>query len=381
MPQIIPSPSLDQLIDLLNTDSSPANTLTLTDVTVTVGPGKDFTTIQEAINYFVGKIVSGTCIIEVDAGTYAENLTFASILVMPGSTLWLKGDTRTLAGLTYVDHGYGANSEGRANGGAADAACALANSTTNITVTVTGGDPDFDADSWVNGDLLLVYDNAGAITEKTISSTSNKTITLTATAPTIGNTGTAVCLCPNRIISIASGTAIDIQIPGVKVTGFYIKSAVATGTLISLPKDVSTLDFGNMATWKGATGLSTIGILNYILGCISFWEAASRGILITSNAASSIYYVTFIKCGLGIYDYNGSLVLDYYSKAVGCVTGYLGYGNNYSEHVYTSAINNTTGFSAMKGAFISALACNARATGNISNTATDGVTGSYVNFS
>jgi hypothetical protein len=298
MNEIIPFDLLDQLNDLIATDSTPADMLAsdyiAADITKTVGSGKEFAAIQEAINWFKGKIISGTCTIEVDAGTYAENLTFASILVMPGSTLWLKGDTRTLAGLTYVDHGYGANSEGRTNGGAADAACALANSTTNITVTVTGGDPDFDTDNWVNGDLLLVYDNAAAITEKTISSTSNKTITLTTTAPTIGNTGTAICLCPNRVISIASGTAINIQIQGVKITGFYIKSAAATGTLINLTKSYSTLEFSNMAFRKAAICLQNIGILTSTAGCISFWEPASYGIYATANASSTIYYVTFI---------------------------------------------------------------------------------------
>jgi len=381
MPEIIPSIPFEQLSDLITIDSTPANTLTLTNVTITVGAGKDFATIQEAIDFFQGKIVSGTCTIDVDAGSYAENLTFDSIQVMPGATLWLKGDTRALAGLSFVDHTYGGNSESRTNGGARDAACALANSTTNITVTITGGDPDFDADNWVNGDLLLVYDNAGAITEKTISSTSNKTITLTATAPTIGNTGTAVCLCPNRVISIASGTAINIQIQGVKITGFYIKSAAATGTLINLTKSYSTLEFSNMAFRKAAICLQNIGILTSTAGCISFWEPASYGIYATANAYSTIHYVTFIKNYSGIYTYNGNIIVGYYSKAVGCTAGFYALGNNYQDFAYSSTINNTTGFFAGTGAFINALLCNARATGNINTSNTDGITGSYVNIS
>jgi len=65
--------------------------------------GGDFTTIQAAYDYFAdGKLVDG-CKISVDAGTYAENLVFADLLATGDSRLVIEGDTRSLAGLSYVN--------------------------------------------------------------------------------------------------------------------------------------------------------------------------------------------------------------------------------------------------------------------------------------
>jgi hypothetical protein len=351
----------------------------VSNITKTVGADKDYATIQEAINYFMGKTVSGTCTIAVDAGTYAENLTFASIQIMPGATLWLKGDTRTLAGLTYVDHTHGANSEDRTNGGSTDAACALATSVNDITVTVTGTDPDFNADSWVNGDKLLVYDNAGAITEKTINSTSNKTISLTAAAPTVGGSGSAVALCPNRIISLGDGTGITVNITGVTISGFYIKSSVATGYGININIGASAV-LQNILVRKFYASIAIISGQAYAtVGCMSSWEAAAYGFQARLSGYSSIHYLSIIKCTLyGIFNEGGDLLYSYRSKAVGCSIGYWTSFNSCLYLYANSAINNTTGFYATSGGFIDATSSNARSTGNGTLSATDGLTGSYV---
>jgi hypothetical protein len=374
---------LDQLIDLLNTDRPAASSgsIVVEDVTVTVGAGKAYATIQEAINYFVGKIVSGTCIIEVDAGVYAESLTFASILVMPGSVLWLKGDTRDLTGLTYTDNLYGANSEARTNGGKTDAACALANATTNITVTVTGGDPSFDSDGWGSGDTVLVLPNTKVPAEYTISSTSGKTITLTETAPTIGQQGTAICLCPNRVLIVDSGTAIEIQIQGVKITGFYVISAASTGYLVSLSSPIASLELGNIVIYKSQVGIYTIGLLSQIGGCISIWGTASYGIYAYIGAEASINYLSLVKCGTGTYAYCSGMITARYSKALSNTAGFDGRANSFYDVQYSSFCNNTVGVKAYLGAFIYALNCNARAYNNTPNSATDGLSGSYVYWS
>jgi pectin methylesterase-like acyl-CoA thioesterase len=158
-------------------------------VTKTVGSGKDFTTIQAAIDWFEARIITGACYIDADAGTYDEAVDFSGLLIAGGASLTLRGDTRVLAGLSFVD-GAAINRGALANGGSGTGA--LSNAGANITVTGTITNPDFDADSWGSGDKILVYDNAGAITEHTIDSVLNNVITLTAASPAIGNDATAM---------------------------------------------------------------------------------------------------------------------------------------------------------------------------------------------
>jgi hypothetical protein len=191
-------------------------------VTRTVGSGKDHATIQAAIDWFKQRILTGACYIDVDAGTYDEAVTFEDIVVARGGTLTLRGDTRLLAGLSYVD-GADANQGGITNGGSG--ACSLANAGNDITVTGAGSNPDFDADGWTSGDTVLVYDNTGTITEYTVSSALNNVITLSVAAPAIGNDATAICLLPNRRIERTStGPCVDdTSVENVTLSGFYLR--------------------------------------------------------------------------------------------------------------------------------------------------------------
>lgn len=80
------------------------------DTTITVGSGKDYATIQEAVDSLDGYIVSGgaTVTIAVDAGTYNESVVTENFFVMPDSAVVILGDERADAGITHevsaVDH-------------------------------------------------------------------------------------------------------------------------------------------------------------------------------------------------------------------------------------------------------------------------------------
>lgn len=196
-------------------------------VTKTVkAAGGDFTAVQAAVDWFKGPILIGDSIIDVDPGAYDEAIVFENILVAPGATLTLRGDVRDLAGLSFVD-GCDINKEGLTNGGSGVGT--LANAAAVVTITGAGGNPDFDADGWGNGDAALIFDNGGATNEYGINSTLNATITLAVAAPAIGNDSTVVCLLPDRRIErTVSGAGPCIEVVGcrgIQISGFYLVSA------------------------------------------------------------------------------------------------------------------------------------------------------------
>lgn len=80
-------------------------TMLANGATRTVGSGKDHATIQAAIDWFAGMNIIGDCYIDVDAGAYDEAVTIDEVFVGKSGALTIRGDTRTLAGLTYVSSG------------------------------------------------------------------------------------------------------------------------------------------------------------------------------------------------------------------------------------------------------------------------------------
>lgn len=69
----------------------------------TVGAGKNFSTVQDAINFWAGKVPSAATTISVDAGTYAEALLFNNHPYADKCTY--QGDTRTAAGQHFATSG------------------------------------------------------------------------------------------------------------------------------------------------------------------------------------------------------------------------------------------------------------------------------------
>jgi hypothetical protein len=82
-----------------------SNVRLLDGITKTVkAAGGDYTTIQSAIDFFEGGKLVTDCTIEVDAGTYTENVVISAALHTTGDgQLLVQGDTRDLAGLSYVN--------------------------------------------------------------------------------------------------------------------------------------------------------------------------------------------------------------------------------------------------------------------------------------
>lgn len=288
-------------------------------ITRYVGPGRDFTTIQAAINWYKGMQFGDLpCNIYIDAGTYAENVVVSHLDTKNLYSLQLVGDQRQGVGYSFISgwanagnwtagaayvpgntvravnvagrgkflvcivggnaagaepawgapgtaqvdgtvtwliQGYALNSFGTANMGSGW--CELTNAGNTITcVGVTN--PNFTNLGIVANDQVMVRDSAGACTVMTVQSVLNNTITFTAPCPAVGQAGSAMCILPNVIItgSIAVYTS-HLSLYGM---GFLVtSSAGAAGVLVSEYGTV-TLSYG-CAFWDDAgTSQGNLGI-------------------------------------------------------------------------------------------------------------------------
>lgn len=216
------------------------------DLTVTVGGAGDFVTIQAAVDWFKSWIIKGACVIDViDATNFAEAVSFAGILVAPGASLTLQGDTRTLAGLSYVV-GAICNPQALANGGTFNNLnrCTLTVNAVGDQITVSGGtvDPDFDdgvTGVWGDGDWVLVFGNDDIIYEREVNAilgANDNIVELKVALPAAAFPGgggalddaSAICLLPNRRITQAAGYTLTVAaVRGVCIDGFTLRNTGA----------------------------------------------------------------------------------------------------------------------------------------------------------
>lgn len=239
-------------------------------ITRTVGSGKDFTTIQSAIDWFKGRQFSNSaCIIAVDAGTYSEAINISDLDTNDYGDLVIQGDTRNVAGHVFVS---GWNTTAWASGTAYVAGdirrsnltatiglwmiCTVAGTsggaeptwTTPGTITADAGtlrwlvmgipaNPysytglgggyylfsstgasgvltiysstavDLTAAGVTTSDIALIRQSTGVVTQLAIQSVGTNTITFTTTIPVLGSPGDSFCIMPNRVISSGNNTA------------------------------------------------------------------------------------------------------------------------------------------------------------------------------
>jgi len=395
-------------------------------VTKTVGAAGDFTTIQAAIDWFADReVIYGDCIIDVDAAAYDEAVDFSGLVIAAGDSLTLQGDTRVLAGLSYVSCNanaaawtaltvYGAGAEVRPvagnNGffyytvaGGTSAAgepawpvvigntvvdgtvtwictgilmnrASLANGgggscqiTSAGTVTGTTANPDFDADGWVNGDKILTFNNAGAIAEYTISATLNNTITLTVAAPAMGNDSTAICLLPNRRIErTVAGPCVSVDgAPGIVIDGWFLSPSTGVNCNGVHVINGGLADCQNCATDAEDVGFFAEGDFSAVKaqdGACSAWGCAGGGFYALSSAAATCTYAVTNKCGF--YAINAAYHVARYTVAVNATFGYLASRLSLLDARYATARQDTTGYYAESGAFLYADSTNANNNGN-----------------
>ena len=333
------------------------------NVTKTVGGGGDFATIQAAIDWFKGWVIKGACVIDCDAGAYDEAVEFAGLLIAPGSTLTLEGDTRALAGLSYID-GAACNPAALANGGSG--ACGISNLGAVITVTGAGSNPDFDADGWGAGDRLMVYVNAHAIAIYDIQSTLNNTITLTVAAPAIGDDGTAIALVPNRSIDrSAAGVCISVVgVKGIVLDGWYLETAAGAdcdGLRVTYGGSCDAYNILAYAEDYGLISNANYSSLTAKYGATSAWGGYA-GITAVNAAQAVVTYAMCVGGTNGFYSSNSAYLFCAPAATGHCTTGYYCGRLSFITTSSSYARVGTRGYQAAERGYIYAATTNANNT-------------------
>jgi len=341
------------------------------DLTVTVGAAGDFASLQAAIIWIRNWIIKGACVIEeLDEAAYDEAVEFSGLLVAPGSTLTLKGDVRVLAGLSYVD-GALCNQAALANGGSGT--CGISNLGAVITVTGTVTNPDFDADGWIAGDRLLVYNNAHAIAIYDIDSTLNNTITLTVAAPAIGDDGTAICLIPNRSIDRSvAGYCVDVNgCRGIILDGWYLETGSGATCWGAYAHANAMMTLQNVVTYAEDIGICIQGANTDAYasdGAVSVWGGAD-GMNAQSGYMECYYLVVIGASSRGYYSTHGGKIIAPYALAIHI--GARGFYATYTGYIYAAFATArqcvTTGYETYGMSFILANSTTALCNGNGAN--------------
>lgn len=332
-------------------DAIGANHIAGLTVTVKPGGGGDFTTIQAAINFFRLKSVTGTNTIQIDPGTYNETLIIRDILL--SGTLILQGDTRGLAGVSWVN---GVVNYHNMERGGSGTFTMTRGGDGNKVLTVTGstGNPNFSGDGWVSGDKVLVYTGTtpNTIVEMTLASVSNNTLTATGAwpdpAPATSGAGYTIALQPNVKIAPSSPTSHTVYIVGqnqVQIKGLYVYPNTSTyyGVCVShqsvaayhgiLTRGARMGVAIDASTFKEATATSRLTVMdspdgvsgqNYtIIGCnysVVVKATTEFGYFVGYHSLLRAAYSHVIKCPKGYYAYGMSFVFAPYSNVAGCTT-------------------------------------------------------------
>lgn len=305
---------------------------TLTSITKTVGSGKQYSTIQSAIDSLKGHLVIGSVTIAVDAGTYSENLT-SRYIEGNNSDFVLQGDTRAVAGAGYVQGATNRYNPIDSNFGAAGAVT-LSASGSVITVAVAGGNPNFTNLGLVQNDHILACNTSGTVSDLTISSVSTNTITVFNGAPAMGgSTGaSSIVFCPDRIIAGQAGAAALSVYSSVGVYGFWFKpDASQNGITVSFNNSAWIKNIVVQGGQNGAVagaGARIQKVSNTTIGG-AFVSCAGAGAVASTGGALNLPYCTMVKCtGDAVDALNGGFLIANNSQAIRCANGFVGSSNS-----------------------------------------------------
>lgn len=333
-------------------------------VTKTVGVGKDFTTIQAAIDWFKGKILKGENFISVDPGTYNENLVIDDYYSSKSTNLQIVGDTRECAG-AYFAHQCPLNGGGNRGSGI----CTLSAAGNVLTVVGATTNPNFATMGVVAGDKIISLDSSGVYSEKTVSSVSGNTITLSTAAPVVSADGSGFIILPNRrIVSPSLPSIGEVYINAVKatITGFAVQSPVTYSSSCIYINNGATITLSKITTLGGSGGGLYVSSASLVFAQLfsdaSYDDTTNYRSGIKGSRGSNIdarYSFTMGNNGnhRGFTAQAGCSVLDVrYSIALSLGEGFGTYdGSQYLDAHYTYARKiNTTAYNSSQFSYIGA---------------------------
>lgn len=262
-----------------------------------IGTGLDYTSIASAISALERKFVAYPKL-TLDAGTYAEKILDGSEKLLCRQ-LEFVGDTRAIVGGTYIDGGTIRNNN-TTNGGSGT--CGLGVSATyNLNVSGTTTNPNFPSAGVITNDEILVMDNSNAIAKYTVSSASGVSLTLTTAAPTIGNSGTAMVILPNRKISLSTSLLSGDFPCKLKFTGFVFECDSAE-PIFNLLRN-KQIELNNCIFYHNGQNRESLYMQNdcHIYSSnsnycnVSFWDSANYNIVLNGMCTAYLVGFTAIK--------------------------------------------------------------------------------------
>ncbi len=293
------------------------------DKTYTVGSGKDFTTLSDALD-FVKKIPLFRVKLVVDPGEYVGDILLDNDFQ---GDIEFEGDTRTLAGVSLID-GITPRSDAVEAGSGV-----ISLSSVGGTLTVTGATTNPDFSGWELGDKVLIGSNTGITAFYNIVSATGNVIVVDNSIQPVGDRGSFVTLVPNRRITgqlTVSGGNVSPRFHG-----FELFHGVSTG--ITLNQDARYLELE-----KFVTSSMTIPI-----GVYSLIVASAMG-RVECVGKSCMFSGT----GNGIVVYGGILNCDYCVSSGALHASFKSYSNGYVSAIGAVALLGPKGFWAIGNGFV-----------------------------
>jgi len=337
--------------------------------------GSPFKTMQHLIDIVGSSDPKIYSVVGIPApGTYDECLTLESMNLI--KSFEIRGDTRLLAGLAYVD-GKDARmpltSTGN-NGGAGAVSFIRSGSSNNIlTINCATTPVDFSADGWGSGDVIIVYDGTtpNNVTELTLSSTTGSNLIATGSwpDPAVGTSGSgySIVLKPNVIINPTTDTTSyvftmnntrNLILTGLHFQGSSTRNIMYIKNFCQLTLQGVSLQGGasyhinclgnsivtnqGAILWKAFTSIdSAYGVSGQQEGQLRLQYATvikgtTWGFSAQVNSCGATYgYNLAVKCGKSFYATLMSSISAYFSSSIGATV------DDYDPDVNTSGNGNS----------------------------------------
>ena len=277
----------------------------------------DFNSADDIGTWIKQKGFTGRVRINVDSGSYSGTIiTGTSLEDSKLPYIEIIGDSRDIAGLTYIDDVDIDSTVSNSGTGTVS----LTSAANYITVVGSTTNPSFATAGYGNGDKVLVYSDSEVITMHTIASCSGNEIYLDDTAPSVGSKYSSITLLPNVTFS-----AIPINLSDSYPYPIILK---LKGIYFSNTGDTLCSTFSSKLIMDNCVLRTNIEIQNRAsIICLGRENSFYNGIMVRNFGIANIDYCSFIHQGINIYD--NSYVAGKGLKNVGDYAGIFIYNNSY----------------------------------------------------